>query len=67
MWRRRFEYWIVSARRAFGLGVATGTRVTRHVQLRLDALLNVTAGAFYVFVLSVIVSHVFWWSRPSSA
>jgi Ion channel len=132
MWRRRFEYWIVSARRAFGQSVATGTRVTRHVQLlgalvamevlnplmakatvierlvsiglfglvcvtvfralfstarrrwigsglagitiaidlarvfasrdvqlRLDALLNVTAGAFYVFVLSVIVSHVF--------
>ncbi len=29
------------------------------LQWRLDALLNVTAGVFYVFVLSVIVSHVF--------
>jgi voltage-gated potassium channel len=132
MWRRRFECWIVSARSAVGLGLGTGTRITRHVQLlgalvamevlnplmakatlterlvsiglfclvcvtvfralfrtarrrwigsglagitiaidlarllasrglqlQLDALLNVTAGIFYVFVLSVIVSQVF--------
>jgi Ion channel len=132
MWRRRSERWIVSARRAVELGLATGTRITRHVQLlgalvamevlnplmakatlterlvsiglfglvcltvfralfrtarrrwigsglagitiaidlarllasrdlqlQLDALLNVTAAAFYVFVLSVIVSQVF--------
>jgi Ion channel len=32
---------------------------SRDLQLQLDALLNVTAGVFYVFVLSVIVSQVF--------
>jgi hypothetical protein len=32
---------------------------SRDLQLTLDALLNVTAGVFYVFVLSVIVSQVF--------
>ncbi len=33
--------------------------VSRDLQLTLDALLNVTASVFYVFVLSVIVSQVF--------
>jgi Ion channel len=54
-------------RRWIGTGLAgitiaidlTRLFASRDLQLRLDALLNVTASTFYVFVLSVIVSQVF--------
>ncbi len=45
-----------------GITIAIGVArlfVPRERQLPLDTLLSVTAAAFYVFVLSVIVSHVF--------
>lgn len=54
-------------RRWIGTGLAgitiaidlTRIFASRDLQLSLDALLNVTASAFYVFVLSVIIRQVF--------